>query len=122
MDKNVIRQWILAGDTAKSISDAASAIVDEIEQERKSKIQEAKDAIIDAYDAYAKLISGKGLSEITAQRLSKDLDVGVVSLFKDYVSTKEERKAEIGTDPKIVKSNDEKFDEAFRRFWNQISK
>ena len=122
MDKNIIRQWILAGDTAKSISDVASAIVDEIEQERKGKIQEAKEAIINAYDAYAKLLSGKGLTEMTAQKLSKDLDMGVVRTFKDYAPTKEEKKAEIGTDPKIIKSNDEKFDEAFRRFWAQISK
>lgn len=122
MDKNVIKQWILAGDSVKSISDAAATALDEIEQERKDKIQEAKEAIINAYDAYAKLLSGKGLSEITAQKLSKDLDIGVVRTFKDYAPTKEEEKAETGTNPKSVKSKDEEFDEVFRRFWEQIGK
>ena len=123
MDKNIIKQWILAGDSVKSISDAAATALDEIEQERKDKIQEAKEAIINAYDTYAKLLGGKGLSEATVQRLNKDLDWGVGRPIKDYISTKEEKKAaETGTNPKNVKSKDEEFDDVFRRFWEQISK
>ena len=121
MDKNVIKQWILAGDSVKSISDAAAAVLDEIEQEKKNKIQEAKLAIINAYDAYSKLLNGKGLTGLCAKRLQEDLDLGIVGESKDYISTREERNAETGTNPEkkegnktLIKDADKEFNEAFK--------